>query len=81
MTLFEKQKQAAIVALAAQANLIFELIDLVRGLKGIKEPDKYGIQYRTDEWISAIERNSFASAEQFIRAHGDVVPSPSLSRN
>ena len=45
----------ALHRLAETANTITELMNLVQKLNGVRESDKFGVQYSHDDWYSLIE--------------------------
>jgi hypothetical protein len=66
---FETLKHFAVRQLADEANTIVALIDLVKNLKGVREPEKWAEHYSLDEWVRLINTARYKEARLWLLNH------------
>lgn len=67
---YETEKARVIHELAARANNLIELIDLLKTCTGLRPPDRYGQHYSYDEHLRLALTGDYREAIQLIATKG-----------
>jgi hypothetical protein len=67
---YETYKRRVLHKLAAEANVLVELIEQLKPCTGIRPPDRYSDHYGADEHLSLAESGKYREALQLIATKG-----------
>jgi hypothetical protein len=67
---YETYKARVLHKLAAEANVLVELIEQLKPCTGIRPPDRYGDHYTADEHLRLAESGQYREALQMIVTKG-----------